>query len=613
MRTSEYPPIAAYALIGDGNAVALVSDRGSIDWCCLPRLDHGACFARLLDRAHGGYCSIEPVHGAATSRRYLDGTLVLETTLETDTGTARLLDLVTVNVDDQTSPHAQVLRVLEGVRGVVDLRAEVVARFDYGAVKPWRRCHGMHVFTLTGGDDALVVAGDVDFGQPGRHDLAASFAIGAGERIRLSLTFTPPHLIDMRTPEPPDPAELDRRLDATIDWWRAWSAQIALDGRDAPAVVRSAIVLRALANPTTGAIAAAATTSLPESPGGELNWDYRFSWVRDSVMSVRSLADVGARDEADAFRRFIERSAAGSVDDLQIMYGIGGERRLSEILLDDLEGYRGARPVRIGNAAWQQEQLDVYGELLELAWRWHERGHTLDDDYWRFALELVDAAGERWRRPDRGIWEIRGEPRHFVHSKVMCWSALDRGIRLAERSLREAPVDRWRAQRDAVRRAVERHGYDRRRGVFLQAFGSDALDAALLLLPAFGFVDWGDERMVRTTDAIREELDEHGLLLRYRAPRGYPGREGSFLACSFWLVECLARQHRVDEAREVFDRTMATANDLGLFAEEYDTRAGEPLGNFPQGLTHLAHISAAVALAQEQARPAEPTGAIARP
>jgi GH15 family glucan-1,4-alpha-glucosidase len=323
--------------------------------------------------------------------------------------------------------------------------------------------------------------------------------------------------------------------------------------------------------------------------------------VRDSSFAVRSLAELGYDAEADGFRRFIERSAAGSADELQTAYGVGGERRLTELRLKSLEGYRGARPVRIGNAAIAQVQLDIYGELLDLAWRWHGRGRSPDDDYWRFLVDLVDAAAERWQEPDRGLWEVRGRPQHFVHSKVMCWAALDRGIGLARECSRRAPVRRWGKVRDEIRRTIESRGYDRRRGVFVRSFGSTGLDGALLLLPIVGFVPWDDERFVRTVDAIRQELDEGGLLVRYRRADGLPGREGAFLACSFWLAECLARQGRSAEAREVFDRAASTANDLGLFSEEYDPGRGGMLGNFPQGLTHLSHIAAAVALA---ARPA---------
>jgi len=418
--------------------------------------------------------------------------------------------------------------------------------------------------------------------------------------VRFSLEYLPPHRLELADVGRTDAAELDRRLDETIDWWHHWSDSIQLDSLDAAAAKRSATILKGLQNAPTGAIVAAPTTSLPESANGERNWDYRYSWIRDSAFTVRSLASLGLDAEADRFRRFVERSAAGSTETLQIVYGVGGERRLTELELDDLEGYRGIGPVRIGNAAARQVQLDVYGELLDLAWRWHRRGSSPDDDYWRFLVELVDAAADRWREPDRGLWELRGEPRHFVHSKVMCWAALDRGIRLADECLRRAPTRRWRTARDEIRQAVERHGYDADRGVFVQAFGSKALDGALLLLPSVEFLAYDDPRMVRTTDAIREELDDgNGLILRY--PRGdddLKGEEGAFVTCSFWLVECLARQGRVQDARELFDRVASCGSDLGLYPEEYDPRRGEPLGNYPQGLSHLSHIAAAVALAR---------------
>jgi GH15 family glucan-1,4-alpha-glucosidase len=340
---------------------------------------------------------------------------------------------------------------------------------------------------------------------------------------------------------------------------------------------------------------AAPTTSLPETVGGRRNWDYRYSWIRDSSFTVRAMADLGCESEADSFRRFMLRTAAGSVEDLQVCYGVQGQRRLTPMELD-LEGYRGSRPVRVGNSAEHQLQLDVYGELLNLTWRWHLRGHSPGDDDWRFLVQLADAAAERWREPDAGIWEWPSGSRHFVHSKALCWAALDRGLRLAKECMRKAPEQRWRKVRNEIREAVESEGYDERRGVFVQEFGSEELDASLLLLPTAGFVDWGDERMVRTADAIREELDDDGLIRRYKTPDGIGGREGAFLPCSFWLAECLARQHRVEEARDVFDRALATANDLGLFSEEYDTRADELVGNFPQALTHLSHIAAACAL-----------------
>jgi GH15 family glucan-1,4-alpha-glucosidase len=384
----------------------------------------------------------------------------------------------------------------------------------------------------------------------------------------------------------------------TVKWWRRWSGRGRLESSDGPAAIHSAIVLKGLTNAPTGAMIASATTSLPEALGGGRNWDYRFSWIRDSAFALRSLGELGFDAEADGFRRFVERSAAGNEDDLQIVFGPGGERRLVEVEVPELEGYRRSRPVRAGNNAYTQDQHDVYGELLGLSWRWHERGRSPDDDYWRFLVDLVDAAASVWRRKDPGLWEIRGDPQHFVHSKAMCWAALDLGIKLAKESSRQAPVRRWTQTRDQIREAVETRGYDKRRGVFIRAFGNRAMDGALLLLPNVGFVEWDDDRMVRTTDAVWEELGEDDLIWRYRGPDGLEGEEGAFVPCSFWLVECLARQGRVEDARRIFDRAVSTANDVGLFSEEFDPKRRIMLGNFPQGLSHQSHIAAAVALAE---------------
>ena len=371
------------------------------------------------------------------------------------------------------------------------------------------------------------------------HDLSATFTIRPGDRVHVSIQSLLPEELDGDPADVPSVGDLDHRADETRAWWRKWAARVTFDGRDGPDVRRSAIVLKALTNARTGAVAAAVTTSLPECPGGERNWDYRYSWIRDSNFTVWSLAEVGFDAEAEGFRRFIERSSAANGESLQIMYGLGGERRLTEFELD-LDGYRNARPVRIGNGAAGQEQHDVYGELLNLAWFWYRRGHSPDDDYWRFLASVVDLAAERWSEPDAGMWEMRGEPRHFVQSKAMCWVALDRGLRLAEECALRAPVRHWRKVRAEVRDAIDAHGYDSERGVFVQAFGGKHLDAALLRLPFAGFVGFTDDRMVRTTEAIRNELDEGGLLRRYLNDDGLPGREGAFLACSFWLVECLA-------------------------------------------------------------------------
>jgi len=591
---TRYPAIGDYAVIGDCHSAALVSRQGSIDWCCMPRLDAASVFGRLLDWDHGGHYVICPVDDYETSRSYLEGTLVLETVFRAASGEARVLDCFTMREGGRDQPHHQLLRVVEGVRGTVDLELGFAPRFDYGGVKPWLRQGAKGVFTSVGGNDGLVCTSDVDLEPIDSHDLGACFTVRPGQRVRISLQSLRPEQLD-GFPQPVGPEELDGRLDETVAWWTTWTNQISFDGPDAPGVHASAVVLKALTNAPTGAIAAAVTTSLPEVPGGERNWDYRYSWIRDSNFTVRALADIGCVAEAAAFRRFIERSAAGNSESLQIMYGIGGERRLTEIELD-LDGYRGSRPVRVGNEAAGQTQLDVYGEILDLAWRWHRRGHSVDDDYWRFLSSLVDAAAEAWMHPDNGMWEWRGEPRHFVQSKAMCWVAVDRGLRLAEECLRSAPKRRWESARREIRAHIEKHGYHRRERIFVRAYDSDELDASLLLLPVFGFVDWSDERMVRTTDAIRERLDDNGLIRRYTDDDGLPGREGAFLACSFWLVECLAHQGRVQEARAAFDRAVSTSNDLGLFSEEFDTGAGEMLGNFPQGLTHLSHIAAAAAL-----------------
>jgi GH15 family glucan-1,4-alpha-glucosidase len=596
----KYPPIADYGLIADGQSGALVSRTGSIDWCCLPRYDSGSSFARLLDWEKGGYFAITPVAGsreASIHRTYVGQTMVLETRFRVEGGEAIVLDCLTMNRDGPTGVGPQILRVIEGVRGSVDFDIEIVPRFDYGEIDSWIRRQGPNLYSAIGGDDGLLISADTEI-ESDEHTLRARCTVRAGERTRVVAAYCDPATLEEQPSQAPEPGELDRALDDTIAFWENWTDHLSVATGDGPETVRSALTLKALIYDRTGALVAAPSSSLPEAIKGERNWDYRYSWIRDSTFAARSLGDLGCDAEADAFRRFIERSAAGNAEDLQIMYGVGGERRQEEIDLD-LEGYRGSKPVRIGNEATKQTQLDTLGQLVEQSWRWYERGHEPDDDYWRFIVDLADTACERWKEPDRGIWEWRAGPKHFTHSKALCWVAVNRALDLAKACMRKAPERRWRETRDEIRRAIERRGYDKKRGVFVQVFDEKALDAALLRLPMVGFIDYEDERMLRTADAIREELDADGLLYRHRSKDGMKSDEGAFLPASFWLADVLAHQSRLDEAHEVFDRAVATANGLGLFSEEYDPKSNEMLGNFPQALTHLSHIEAALALQRE--------------
>lgn len=602
------PPIGDYGLLSDCHSAALVSSSGSIDWCCLPRFDAGSTFGRLIDWERGGHCSITPTGELSARRRYLDETLVLETTFETDGGRARLTDCMLMPPQPRRDAHPQLLRVLECVEGEVELAIEFAPRFDYGEIEPWLRRHDDGMFSATGGDDGLLVWSDAPLeADRKRTRLDARTTTGAGERLRLLIAYRWPEDIDPGRHERPDPEQLDGELERTIEWWREWADDLALPDSADGGAARSAIVLKGLSYEPTGAIVAAPTTSLPEAPGGERNWDYRYAWIRDAVLSARSLANLCVRGEADAFRTFVERTSAGHAAHLRLVYGVGGERRLEEHEVGHASGYRGARPVRVGNAAVHQLQLDAGGQLLVQSWKWHVRGNDPDDDYWRFLCEVVDWTLDHWREPDAGIWEWRGEPKHFVHSKALCWAAVDRALALADDLGRDVPAERWQRARDEIRATIEDDGYDDGRRTFVQALGEPQLDAAVLRLPVYGLVDWDDERMVGTADAIARELREDGLVRRYDVPDGAAEhREGAFLACSFWLAEAYARQGRVDAAEEVFERAMGAANDLGLMAEEADPSSGAALGNFPQGLSHLSHIEAVVALADAR------TGAPAR-
>jgi GH15 family glucan-1,4-alpha-glucosidase len=524
--------------------------------------------------------------------------MILETELRSPSGTARITDLLVMTGDPMQSPSNQIIREVECIQGEVEVSLRIAPRFDYGAVRPWMEALGGGRFAAVGGADGLEIWSDVELEVSGEHDLVGACRLEAGHARVLSITYgAPEDLIDgPGTGRSCASAGAARALvDATSAWWLGWCDACAVgDGHDEQ-VWRSVLVLKSLQNGHTGAVAAAPTTSLPEVPGGSWNWDYRYSWLRDSWLTVRALADVGFEREAEQFRRFVERASAGSASELQLMYGLDGRHRITEDELDWLDGFRGAGPVRVGNAAHSQLQLDMYGYLLELSWRWHRRGSAPDEEYWRFVRGVVDVVSERWREPDHGVWELRGTPRHYVYSKAMCWVALDRGIRLA-RALGESRIEGWERARDDVRATVDRRGTHPRRGCLVEVFDGDNVDdSALLLLAGTDFIEVGDPRFAATVDAVMHDLDDGGLIRRFRHGDDSAG-EGVFVACTFWLVECLVLLGRHELAAEHFRRGMGAANDLGLLAEEVDPRTGEMLGNFPQGLSHLAHVSAALLL-----------------
>ena len=602
MAREPYAPIADYALIGDCHGSALVSKRGAIDWACLRRFDRGATFCRLLDAQKGGTFALTPRDETGVTRRYLPDTNVLETTFTTKTGRARVVDCFAMRPHGRTDPHRQLLRVVEGVEGRADFDVLIQPRFDYASLRPWLRQSPEGVCSAVGGADAVVIQSDVDL-RLSRED--ASFvgrlAVVPGERRRFSVVVQQPWDVKL---ERLSSATLDRRLDATIAWWREWVDSGSYDPTYRDAVVRSALVLKLLTCALTGAVIAAPTTSLPEQIGSDRNWDYRFSWVRDSAHTLAALFAVGHPEVATGFKMFIERATAGSADDLQVVYGAFGERRLTEEELPHLDGYRGSRPARAGNDAARQRQLDVYGELLNVAHLWRRAGSEITDDGWRFLRSLVEAACAQWKERDRGLWEVRGAPRHFVESKVMCWVALDRGVAAAEERGLACEVERWRDERERIRAAIEREGVDPERGCFVQSFGSREVDAGLLLLPMVGFVDADDPRMRKTVEVIERELSDGLLVRRYRpgaSDDGFRSGEGAFLMASFWLVDVLSMQGRVDEAESRFQKLLALANDVGLLSEEYDIERRELLGNFPQAFSHMALINTAEQLRRARA------------
>ena len=582
--------IEDYGLIGDLETAALVSRDGAMDWLCLPRFDSGALFAALLGSSENGHWTIQPAgEFRSTSRRYRDDTLVLETELETDSGAVRLVDFMPPR---ETNPD--LVRIVEGVRGRVEMRMELVIRFDYGSIVPWvRNLDGTLV--AIAGPDAVVLRTPVE--HEGR-DLRtiASFTVAEGDRVPFVLRWFPSN---EPLPETVDPEEA---LSSTVAFWEEWAAQCTYDGRWRDAVLRSVLTLKGLTYAPTGGIVAAPTTSLPEWLGGVRNWDYRYCWLRDATLTLLALIRAGYAEEAGAWRDWLLRAIAGSPEDLQIMYGVAGERRLTEFELPWLGGYEGSRPVRVGNGASGQRQLDVYGEVVDALYNSRRYGLVASDGAWRLTQKIFDWLESGWREPDEGIWEVRGPSRHFTHSKVMAWVAFDRAVKTIERFGREGPLERWKAVRKAIRDEVLREGYNADRGAFTQFFGSDRLDASCLLIPLVGFLPAKDERVVGTVRAIEQELLRGGFVERYRADEesaavdGLPPGEGVFLPCSFWLAAVLAQQGRQHDAVALYERLLALRNDLGLISEEYDPERGRLLGNFPQAFTHIGIVETAFTL-----------------
>jgi len=594
-----YPPISDYALISDCHSGALVSKDGSVDWCTFHRFEARPVFGRILDWAKAGFFRIAPLDDDyEATRRYRPGTNVLETTFRTPTGTLVLTDFFAFRESGvgESHPDHQLIRIARCTEGEVAVKVKFVPRFDYGLTTPRLETLADDLVVAYGGADALVLQSELPFGHAELSATQGSRTLRAGEEAFVVLTYQLPHEL---APGRLTRDEVHAKLEATSATWAAWADRCTYEGPYREQVVRSALVLKGLTNGPTGAIVAAATTSLPEEVGGERNWDYRFSWLRDSALTLNALFALGYGEEAQAYVDWLKRTTAGRASELQIMYGVGGERLLPEVELDWLEGYRGSRPVRIGNGAYSQFQLDVFGELLDTVWIYRQHGGEIDDVFWEFLGRVAGAVIDRWRLPDQGIWEIRGEPRHFTYSKVMAWVALDRVVRIADLDGREGALDEWRANRDELRELIEREGVDPESGAFLQSFDDGGkLDASNLMIPIVGFVEHTDPRARATFERTIAELSADGFVYRYVTDGvdGLSGDEATFAICSFWLVECLARAGETERARELFERLLGFCNDVGLLAEEIDPHSGELIGNFPQAFSHLGLIQAAIAL-----------------
>jgi GH15 family glucan-1,4-alpha-glucosidase len=576
--------IEQYALIGDCHTAALVGCDGSIDWLCLPQFDSGACFAALLGGPeHGRWLLAPSAEILAVRRRYRDGTLILETEFDTAAGSIRLVDCMTLSSD-----RWDVVRLVEGLGGEVPVRMELVVRFDYGSILPWVR-RTRDVLLITAGPDTLELTASVAVSGENLKSIA-EFRVAKGERQTFALNYRPSHL-----PIQP-PIDAERAVAETETQWRDWSQRCTYRGRWQGPVVRSLITLKALTFTPTGGMVAAPTTSLPEQPGGVRNWDYRYCWLRDATFTLNALLLAGYDEEAVAWREWLLRAVAGAPANLQILYGVTGVRRLDEYEIGWLPGYEGAAPVRVGNAASRQFQLDVYGEVMDTLHLARTAGLQPEEAAWKFQLAMLEFLESHWQQPDEGLWEVRGPRRHFTHSKVMAWVAFDRAIKDAERDGLEAPIERWRDLRKRIHDQVCERGFDPRNNTFVQSYESPHLDASLLLIPQVGFLPPEDPRVRGTIEAIERRLVVDGLVLRYATDTGVdalPPGEGTFLPCSFWLADAYLLIGRRPESEALFERLLALSNDVGLLAEEYDAHSRRMLGNFPQALTHMALVNTA--------------------
>ena len=582
-------PIEDYAVIGDCHTAALVARDGSIDWLCFPRFDSGACFAALLGSEENGRWLLSPTNKIhSVRRRYREDTLVLETDYETEDGAVTLIDCM-----PPRSKEPDVVRMVVGRRGQVRMRMRLTIRFDYGSIVPWvRRTHkGIRAIA---GPDTLVLQTNVDLRGEGLTTIA-EFTVSEGERVPFVLLWHPSHEL---TPSIDDPQDT---IVHTERWWREWSSRCTYEGPWRANVLRSLITLKALTYAPTGGIVAAPTTSLPEQLGGTRNWDYRYCWIRDATFTLYSLIHGGYTDEAHAWRDWLLRAVAGKPSELNIMYGLAGERRLTELEIGWLPGYEGSAPVRTGNAAHQQFQLDVYGEVMDALYVARREGLPPDENAWRVQKALIEFLESAWTKPDEGIWEVRGPRRHFTHSKVMAWVAVDRTVKAIERFGLKGPVERWRKLCTAIHDEVCRKGFDTERNTFVQFYGGKELDASLLMIPLVGFLPPDDPRVRGTIAAIQSDLVRDGFVARYNPKEevdGLPPGEGVFLPCTFWLADNLALQGRLSDAQQLFERLLSLCNDVGLLSEEYDSEKRRLVGNFPQAFTHVSLINTACNLSR---------------